>query len=566
MGDIYVTLTGGDVKREKALSEVIGFLMIVSLLGILFSMYLLYVVPIQGRDAEISHMKYVTREFIGLKADIDGLIINNKINMPIARSFELGTLSSIGSGALSVMPLSSYIEASGLLMVNEQNDFLGVTVYASAVNLSNLPPIVIPPISNPLVEIHCNSRYDCFPIGFINPKCISDRCYNFTVKERFPLNTTPGRVSLTNPVFATPTPTVPAEGTALNLSNFTADITFLEIAPQYDLVLETLANNIPRTFIAEKTVIENLSFGKNYTYNFLKDNVIFPNNSSDYFLINPDEKLPDDLYNYNTLTTKIKEYPPRIGSLKYESNNRYWINQHLLYEMGGLFLTQPSDKGSSVILVPSIALSPVQNISDPSEYILKVRINNIKITDTEDISGSVSAQIYTKVDNILNNVINSTEDIRSDYGTVPVISNSFWKIRPADTPNAHAIWLQFIPDDSTDEQMQTSSILWKRGFDQIKTLTNKTLSENPGVGDYSDWIYSFRIEGGNPKYSSNLVIGENARQNLGFLGACAPITPPHLADQCLHNIYDYLENPGGDPFILDYTESELSLVMQSGAL
>jgi uncharacterized membrane protein YqhA len=67
------------VKREQALSEVIGFLMIVSLLAILFSMYLLYVVPIQGRDAEISHMKYITQEFIGLKADIDGLILMIKL-------------------------------------------------------------------------------------------------------------------------------------------------------------------------------------------------------------------------------------------------------------------------------------------------------------------------------------------------------------------------------------------------------------------------------------------------------------------------------------------------------
>lgn len=566
MGDKYVTFTGGDVKREKALSEVIGFLMIVSLLGILFSMYLLYVVPIQGRDAEISHMKYITQEFIGLKADIDGLIINNKINMPIARSFELGTLSSVGSGALSVMPLSSYIEASGLLMVNEQNDFLAVTINGSAVNLSNLPPIVIPPISNPVLEIRCNSRYDCFPIAFPNPKCISDRCYNFTIKERFSVNNTPGRVSLTNPVFAVPTPTVPAVGTSLNLSNFSAEISFLEMSPHYDLVLETLANNVQRTFIAEKTVIENLSFGRNYTYNFLKDNDIFPNNTSDYFLINPEEKLPEDLYKYISLTTKISERPPRIGSLKYESNNRYWINQHLLYEMGGLFLSQPSDQGSSVMLVPSIALTPVQNVSDPNEFILKVRINNIRITDTEDISGSVSAQIYTKVDNIRYNVIDATDEIRSAYGSVPTRTSSFWKIRPADTPNAHAIWLQFIPDESDTVQMQTSSILWKRGFDQIKTLTNKTLSENPGVGDYSDWIYSFRIEGVNPQYSSNLIIGQNARRDLNYLGACDPITPLIRATDCINDIYDYMENPGGEAFILDYTESELSLVMQSGAL
>jgi hypothetical protein len=583
-----ISLIGGVVKRELGLSEVIGFLMIVSLLGILFSMYLLYVVPIQGRDAEISHMKYITQEFIGLKADIDGLIINNKINMPIARSFELGTLSSIGSGSLSIMPMSSFIEASGTLMVNEQNDFLTVTIDGSAINLSNLPPIVIPPITNPLYEISCNNKYDCYPSG--NPLCISDRCYNFSIKERFSLNNTPGIVTITNPIFASPTPTVPAEGSILNLSNFSAVITYLNLAPRYDLVLETLTNTNPKKYIAEKTIIENVTFGKNYTYNILKDNDIFANTSSDYYLINPDEKLPDDLYEYVTLSTKIGPFSPRIGSLQYESSNRYWVNQDLIYEMGGLFLNQPSDQGSSIMLVPSIAITPVQNISNPGEYILKVSVNNIRITDTEDISGSVSAQIFSKVDKINHNLINATTDIDSNYRSSPTDPISYWKIKQADTLNSHAIWLQYIPDDNRvtstggwndralvvpdeTDRMRQSSELWKRGFDQIKTITNKTISEISIDEDYSSWVYSFRIEGDTasftptiPPYSANLIIGQNARRELDYLGHCDPVTYNTYASQCMDDIHNYMSNPGGDPFILDYTESEISLVMQSGAL
>jgi hypothetical protein len=120
--------------KEPGLSEVIGFLMIVALLGILFSMYLLYVVPIQGKDAEIAHMKYVSQQFIDLKSDIDSLIINERVNVPIARSFELGTLASTGQGALSVIPIQGFIEAAGTLVVNQQMDFLTIQGQFKTIN------------------------------------------------------------------------------------------------------------------------------------------------------------------------------------------------------------------------------------------------------------------------------------------------------------------------------------------------------------------------------------------------------------------------------------------------
>ncbi|WP_409199243.1 hypothetical protein [Methanospirillum lacunae] len=556
--------------KERGLSEVIGFLMIVSLLTILFSMYLLYVVPIQGRDAEISHMKYITQEFIGLKADIDGLIINNKINLPIARSFELGTLSSVGSGALSILPVSSFIEASGTLMVNEQNDFLNVMINGSMVNLSGLPPIVSPPISNPVLELHCNSPSNCpsTPINFT----ISDRYYNITTQERFSINNTTVNIAITYPN---------------NTPYFTgnASLAIPGYQPTYDLVLQTFSNIASRPLIAQKTLIENLTFPCNLTYNLLKDNALFPNNSTDYYLINPTEATPSDLYAPHTITTKVTEYPPRIGSLQYESNNRYWVNQNLLYEMGGLFLNQPTDGGSSVMLIPSIALTPFQNISqnpDP-EYHLKVSINNIRIIDTEDVSGSVSAQIFSKVDKINQNIIKGT-DTPSNLGTSSG-SSALWKMREGDEPNARAVWLQFLSDDdrinSSDyfdstktadsNQMNTTAQLWKRAFDQIKTITNKTLSssmDNNQNKDFTGWMYIFRMAKSSTSalpYSANIVIGENAKNRLS--GDCpAVINDPTQASICENSLRNYLDNPGGSEFILDYMDSEVSIVMQSGAL
>jgi len=554
--------------KERGLSEVIGFLMIVSLLTILFSMYLIYVVPIQGRDAEISHMKYITQEFIGLKADIDGLIINNKINMPIARSFELGTLSSVGSGSLSILPVSSFIEASGMLMVNEQNDFLNVMVNGSMVNLSGLPPIVPPPISNPVLEIYCTSSDQCpsTPINFT----ISDRFYNITTQERYSINNTTVNIAITYP---NKTP----------YFNGNASFEIPGYKPQYDLILQTFSGTAPGSLLSQKTLVENLSFPCNLTYNILKDNDIIPNSSSDYYLINSAEATPVDLYTPHTITTKVSRYPPRIGSLQYESNNRYWVNQNFIYEMGGLFLSQPVDGGSSVMLIPSIALTPVQNISNPEDWHAKVTINNIRITDTEDVSGSISAQIFTKVDKINQNLINGT-DSTSDLGTAAT-SWALWKMREGDEPNARAVWLQFLSDDdrinSSDyfdssksadtNQMENTAKLWKRGFDQIKTITNKTISSSQEIDDRKDftgWIYIFRMARANTDalpYSANIIIGEQAKNRIST-DCPAVITDPTQASICEGTVRNYMNDPGGSEFILDYLDSEVSLVMQSGAL
>ncbi len=571
--------------KERGLSEVIGFLMIVSLLTILFSMYLLYVVPIQGRDAEISHMKYITQEFIGLKADIDGLIINNKINMPIARSFELGTLSSVGMGSLSIMPVNSFVEASGVLMVNEQNDFLSVNVSGDMVNLSDLPPIkpALPELPPKVLEIKCNDQGECQSTpGHFN---LSERFYNITVKKRF-FFTDNGRVTYpgTSHFYLNNTTTNPS----LN------DSTIMYLKDRNDLVLEVFQNTTspPGSFISEKTLIENITFGRNYTYNLFKDNDLIPNNTSDYYEINTDEFIESDAYSPHTVTTKVDKFPPRIGSFQYESNNRYWVNQNLLYEMGGLFLNQPADGGSSIMLIPSIALTPVQNVSrDPNpEYPLRVSIHNIRITDTEDISGSVSAQIFCKLDKINQNIFNSTQTA-SDYGSSPT-SASLWKMREGETQNAYAIWLQFIPDDprvtssstrtsralTTEEKdlMSNTVKIWKRGFDQVKTITNKTLSDNsrknPEIGEYTNWYYSFFMETNSgstdpmfPPYSANLVIGKNAPN---IKDSC-PSETTTTAEACKKELYEFmLAKPAdkSDWFILDYMDSEVSLVMQSGAL
>ena len=109
------------MKQEQGLSEVIGFLMIIALLGILFSMYLLYIVPLQGRDSEISHMNKVKEQFTGITLDVNSLIVNEKKEYPLQRVISLGSWQEGSTGALSIFPVQSYFGSSGTLSVDSRD-------------------------------------------------------------------------------------------------------------------------------------------------------------------------------------------------------------------------------------------------------------------------------------------------------------------------------------------------------------------------------------------------------------------------------------------------------------
>ena len=63
---------------DDALSEVIGFILIIAIIVILGSLYMTYVVPSQGRDAEIQHMQEIEKFFTDFKLNIDALWYNNQ--------------------------------------------------------------------------------------------------------------------------------------------------------------------------------------------------------------------------------------------------------------------------------------------------------------------------------------------------------------------------------------------------------------------------------------------------------------------------------------------------------
>ena len=90
---------------ESGLSEVVGFVLIIALLMAVFSLYLTYGVPAQGRENEILHMDTVKDQFIDYKIGLDALANNNKVGTTVSNSFTLGSESAYTEGVMAFIPI-----------------------------------------------------------------------------------------------------------------------------------------------------------------------------------------------------------------------------------------------------------------------------------------------------------------------------------------------------------------------------------------------------------------------------------------------------------------------------
>ena len=93
-------MTGGTAgsHREQALSEVIGFVLILGIVMAAFSLYLIYGVPVQGRENEINHMSDINDQFVSYKIGVDSLWTNQQTGLAMSTTFPLGTAGQTAQG------------------------------------------------------------------------------------------------------------------------------------------------------------------------------------------------------------------------------------------------------------------------------------------------------------------------------------------------------------------------------------------------------------------------------------------------------------------------------------
>jgi len=365
-------------RRDDAISEVIGFVLILALIAIIASLYLTYVVPAQGRDLEIAHMDAIQNQFLDYKSTVDSLWINNQYNTQISSPFTLGTNPGSTQGSFVNMPLFQPVTSGGTMVVTDR-DTINVTAYA----LYDESPRNYTP--SPLVQIEPDNLFVNFQTSNIS-KASSVFIIPSGGSWKAQLNTIPGPpTALTITILKNGTTTV----NNLTIQNSIANGQF------YQVNLADSTYGIKESFVYPFS----LSFQPN-------DNTV--------------TNMPVGYYEKTGLiipTTKM-------GSLEYHSSNNYWITQNYIYQYGGVFLQQ--DNGAVVKLLPSITIK--KDLANPS--LTRVTINNITISKTVPsiVGGSSLVEVLTYLQQPtinLNNLVNpqSSGVPNAKYVTITVTAD-----------------------------------------------------------------------------------------------------------------------------------------------
>lgn len=475
--------------------------MIVALLSILFSMYLLYVVPLQGRDSEISHLESVKQQFVDIKSDIDSLIISNRTNMEVSRIIPLGTKGATQEGSFSIIPLQSFSASGGKLKIDKDSGTLISTVGSNSwynVQKSGIKTNQVPSGNwqNNDVDIGGGSLYsnspDTLNISYTTNSLSSPRVILVNSSDnRWSVNITaiPRYVeNIDKYVLYSTAPT--------DFSGF--------LSTQYDLVITVIKNN--NNILTDSIIQKNINVNTPYLVNIyngaygLKDSifssfnfsvknngVVYP--ASGFFsarqLINkPYEEDPTDVATLDPISADLVINPSSslpLGSLRFSSNNKYWLNQDFVYQMGSVFVEQSEDSSisSSIILLPGISIGLIPGeASILTEDNVSVTVRDIRIKGISgEISGSISPPLYGKVESITENYVQNKSDPYDHQLS-------------SDIPNARYIWLKFGPSTDIDK--------W------YKTLTRSVNIAKENAPNLYNHVVVFKDD-----ESANLIIGKD---------------------------------------------------------
>jgi hypothetical protein len=127
--------------HEVALSEVIGFILLLGLLVAAFSLWMFFVVPMNGREDEISQMNDVKERFTDYKISLDSLWANNQSGVTLSTSFNLGTGGGSTQASGLYLPLLKAVGSSSVLSVKDTGDVMTINSSSSGnytVNMSML--------------------------------------------------------------------------------------------------------------------------------------------------------------------------------------------------------------------------------------------------------------------------------------------------------------------------------------------------------------------------------------------------------------------------------------------
>lgn len=456
--------------REKALSELIGFILLLALLILVASLYLTYVVPAHGREGEIAHMDYIKGQFLDYKISTDALWINREYNVPIAQAITLGTQGVKTAGMFAGFQLFTPVFSSGELSVRQNSPAERLTTI----------------VANPLYSSSYvrQSGAGNFAESIMNKTSAPDT----NTQINLAINNTPRHLLLN---FST---------SAITQESTPVKRLYADFPANYGIILKGQSNDYE---VQLKAVPRYLTKDFNWTYEWItpdkKDeywiryqtdlllniksggvNILdnypiytnidrLPNRSTAYYVIDlmdPAYGLvqkesqydyielqkfnnsPTPVYNNfavtltattgfnnttitpNTLVTvsPVSESGDLVtdtrymGRLEFRSHNVYYrVQENFVYQLGGIYVNQ-SD-GYSPLNLPFIAIN-----NQPGKNSLKIDLTDVSLSGDTAIAGSSPVQIQTT----LNNVRYSALDTGQENAAFVII-----KIENTDRPD---IW------------------------------------------------------------------------------------------------------------------------------
>jgi len=432
--------------QETALSEVIGFILILAIITAAASLYIVYVVPAQGREAEIRHMDYISGEFTGYKIGIDSLWINDREDVTISRTFDLGTLGGTTQGSFLNLPLFQPYGSSGTMVVNGRGDTIGYEVDALVegfgTETKSSPSIIDEP-----AHLYVKLSVVDPKIGgtlLLEPLEPSKRDWKVWLNVT-QMITSAGSGTIDPPL-------VKYSGSGNKdveeylegvFYDWAKDVEASSVSSEPVLVITIIKNG--NETLSNWVIRRNIDDSEYYTVDIFDDAYGLSGKDLSYpFSINRTENGINYWFLPNILQNVTIGHP--MGSLEYLSNNYYWIQQNYYYQNGAVFLEQPDD-GSVVKTMPSITVN-----RGPFDTLI-VRIIDVVITDpiqSQSLGGTGSVEVTSFVSDITNGQIEPGTELATGI------------------PNAKEV---VITVDTTDEQ---SARAWDGAFRQVKTIANTT--------------------------------------------------------------------------------------------
>jgi hypothetical protein len=404
--------------REHALSEVIGFVLILGIIMAAFSLYMVYGVPLQGRENEINHMTDVQDQFIAYKINVDSLWTNHQTGIAMSTSFPLGTSGQTAQGSTSIIPVLQPIGSSGTLGINQRTTTPEIFTVSSTSYITNTTGMTsVGPFTIPTTQTYSNAP--------------SILLINLSATNASWSNPAPGSVQITGSGWNATVNVTPDISDCLT-PGFGTNITY-QTTGCYgsDITVTVVKNSI--TSLNRAVVYSNITPVTIYSINLLdaayglQSTITYPATMTFSTVGTLSSPTVTAQYAYQAQSNYTYSVP--LGAIEYSASNNYWIPQSYYNQMGGVFLSQID--GITYKLPPEITFVNNGN----GNITVNIVALAYDVADSGTIGGSSPAQVSTSLE--------------SNSGSLPYapVSPNTWNASINITtpdPNAVTMWANYL--------------------------------------------------------------------------------------------------------------------------